>query len=487
MRQQLNLHIAMSSTLNIIGREQECQLLDNFARSGKPEFIVVYGRRRVGKTYLVNRFFDEQFTFKFTGLAVRNRTAQLAAFHAALNQQSKVAFPQPSNWLEAFDALKSLITLDRHKRKVVFIDELPFMDTPRGGLLVALEHFWNDWGCTRPDLMLIVCGSATAWVTQKIIKNHGGLHNRLTGQIYLRPFTLAECKAYIESRHLGYDERAIAECYMIMGGIPFYLSLLERGKSLAQNIDELFFLRKGKLANEFDNLYASLFDAPDGYLLVVEALSNKNKGLTRKEIIEETHLPDSGDLTRILRDLETCDIVRHYRGYGKTERSARYQLTDFYTFFYFKFLRRHAGSDKPVWTHLQNSPKYHAWSGYAFEQLCLYHYRQIERKLGIEGMMTEAFSWTSERKDGTGAQIDLVIKRADRMVNVCEMKYWDAQFTLTKAYEQQLRERMARFREECGIRGAVTLVMVTTYGVRDAATHSIIWNEVMLPDLFASI
>lgn len=486
--QNRNTLMSMKTDMRVqlIGRRGECRQLDRVMASGTSEFVVVYGRRRVGKTFLVNQYFSHDFTFKYTGLALKDKSAQLLAFHQALNEQGHVSYPQPRNWMEAFSALRNLIDNARCKRKVVFIDELPFMDTPRGGLIPALEHFWNDWASVRTDVVLIVCGSATSWITRKILQSHGGLHNRLTARIRLHPFSLAECREYLQQKNMGYDDRTIAECYMVMGGIPYYLSLLQRGLSLAQNVDRLLFSRDGDLADEYSQLFASLFAHPDGYMKVVEALSMKNKGLTKAEIVEATGLPNSGALTDILRDLESCDFIRSYRGYGNTERMTIYQLMDFYTLFYHQFVKKYGRSDKPVWMHLMSTPRHHSWSGYAFEQLCLYHHRQIEQKLGISGIMTETFGWSSAPNKHPGTQIDLVIRRADRMVNVCEMKYSDGPFVLTRQYEEKLRECIQLFRQENHIRGAVNLVMVTTYGVADAASHSIVWSEVTLPDLFAS-
>lgn len=471
--------------MELIGRKKAVKDLGTIMKSDKSEFVVIYGRRRIGKTFLINQYFKDKFTFKITGLAKRDKEEQLLHFITELNNQSPMTYRVPKNWLEAFDCLRNSLENKRGKgRKVIFIDELPFMDTPRSNLVTALEHFWNNWASTRDDIVLIVCGSATSWITKKIICNHGGLHNRLTRKIYLKPFSLGECKQYLTSRKIDWTDRDIAECYMIMGGIPFYLSLIEKEKSLAQNVDDMFFLRKGKLATEYDDLYASLFDNSNCYKRVVEALSSKNKGLTRAEIIEATGLPNSGDLTQILDDLDNCDIIRRYKGYGKTERMAIYQLTDFYTFFYFKFIKKHGNSDKEFWIHQTCSPTHNAWSGYAFEQLCLYHGRQIESALGINGIMTEKFAWTSSAPE-SGAQIDLVIKRADKVVNVCEMKFCDGQFAITKAYWDNLQNKINAFRTENKIKGKIQLVMATTEGLAENKYSMQVERQVTLEDLFS--
>lgn len=467
--------------MEIIGRKKETAEMRLVAESGEPEFVVVYGRRRVGKTYLVNQFFNNDFVFKVTGIAEREAKAkQLANFGESLRRYGSPLCPDPDNWKEAFDSLRRLLENKKTTgKKVVFIDELPYMYTRRCDLVSALEHFWNDWGNTQPDLLLIVCGSATSWIVKNIVNNKGGLHNRLTRKIYLRPFTLAETKQYLESRGIVFETRDIVETYMIMGGIPYYLRLLEKGKSLAQNVDEMFFMRKGRLDGEFENLYSALYEESENYVKVVRAISRLNRGLSRAEISRETGITNGGGLSTILKDLDQCDIIRSYSGYGKKKKGVLYQLTDFYSFFYFKFIERHPASEKGFWRYQLNTPAQNAWAGYAFEQLCLYHYPQIEKALGISGVQTSCSSWSSD-----GAQIDLVIDRADRIINVCEIKYWKDEYTITKKYAEDLRRKMARFAEDEKIRKALHLVMITTYGVNRNEYYNMVQNEVTMEELF---
>lgn len=477
--------------MQIVGRNKEIAELEHITSSGVAEFAVVYGRRRVGKTFLVNEFYENDFTFKVTGLAKKDKKLQLKNFADALTQYGNAAYPVPSTWVEAFSSLRFLLENKKSEgRQVVFIDELPWMDTQKSNLLPALEHFWNDWGCTQSNLLLIVCGSATSWITKKLIRNKGGLHNRLTRKIYVRPFNLYETKEYFKYRKLDISDKDILECYMIMGGIPYYLSMLERGKSLAQNIDEMFFRRKGKLDGEFENLYASLFDNSEQYIKVVTALSKKNKGLSREEIIKATALSDGGALSEVLSDLDNCDLIRRYQGFGKDERGALYQLTDFYTFFYFKFIKKYGTSEKPFWAYQINTPVHNAWSGYAFEQLCLYHYNQIEKSLGINGILTKAAAWTAKPDDSQtpplkGAQIDLIISRSDHIVNVCEMKFTDEEFSMTARYREEINNKILRFRRDCKIRYPIHPVLVTTYGLKHNEHSDIFQNVVVQKDLFA--
>lgn len=470
----------------LVGREEEIKSLNHIMKSSEAEFIVVYGRRRVGKTFLVNNFFDDTYAFKLTGLAKKGKKEQLANFTNSLNRyRNGKKFTKPRTWYEAFDRLRELLeSLKINGKKVVFIDELPWMDSRGSNLISALEHFWNDWASTQSDMVLIVCGSATSWITGKILKNKGGLHNRVTQKIYLRPFTLAECKEYINNRGIEMGDKEIAECYMIMGGIPFYLKNLRRGASLAQNVDEMFFAEKGRLADEFDSLYASLFEKSENYIKVVEALSKKNKGLTREEILDATQLPNNGHFSKILNDLTNCDFIRCYKGYGDKVRMSVYQLIDPFTLFYYKFISKNAPSDKPFWQYQIGTRQHDTWAGLAFEQLCLNHHRQIEQALGIFGIITKVYSWTSKPNALEKAQIDLIIKRADKVVNVCEMKFYDGDYTMKKGDADDIERRVRAFRASENIKMAIHPVLVTTYGLSENMYSHVFQNVIVLKDLF---
>lgn len=472
----------------LIGRHAEQKALGQIVKSSEAEFVVIYGRRRIGKTFLVNTVFDDCYAFKLTGLAKKSKREQLANFTTALNRYGNGRkFTKPRTWYEAFDKLRKLLE-EKHieGKKVVFIDELPWMDSRGSNLVSALEHFWNDWAGSQSDMILIVCGSATSWITRKILKNKGGLHNRVTQKLYLRPFTLAECKEYIINQGLIMEDKEIAECYMIMGGVPFYLKNLRRGASLSQNVDGMFFAEKGRLCDEFDALYASLFDKSENYIKVVEALSKKNKGLTREEILEVSRLKNNGHFSKILEDLTNCDFIRKYKGYGDKGRKAVYQLVDPFTLFYYKFIRQNAPTDKPFWQYQIGTRLHDTWAGLAFEQLCLNHHRQIEQALGISGILTKVYSWNSPSDAAEKAQIDLIIKRADKVVNVCEMKFYDGDYQMKKKDADDIERRVRAFRNAEKIRMAIHPVLVTTFGLSENQYSHVFQNVVVLNDLFAN-
>ena len=450
---------------NIIGRKDEKTILKNVFSSKQSEFTAIYGRRRVGKTYLVRETFSGKFSFEISGLANANTKEQLLNFSLTLKKTTGENLKTPQNWLEAFTQLSDYLSKSKMKRKVLFFDEMPWMDTPRSGFLTALEHFWNSWASARKDIVLIVCGSATSWIINNLINNHGGLHNRLTRTIHLKPFTLSECEQYFKWRKINFSRYQIAEIYMIMGGIPFYLSKIERGLSVAQNVDNLFFTENSSLKNEFKNLYAALFRNSEDYTKMVEALSKKGKGLTREEISKIAKITSGGGLTKILQNLEYCGFIRKYHSLGKKKRNVLYQLIDSYTLFYFRFIQRNEYNDEHFWTNSLDTPLRNAWAGYAFEMLALQHTAEIKKALGISGIQASVSAWRSEISE-PAAQIDLVIKRKDNIINLIEIKYCNEKFAITKKYEESLRNKISAFKTETHVRFAIHFVMLTTFGLQ---------------------
>ena len=470
----------------LTGRKEEQIKLLNAMESDESEFIAVYGRRRVGKTFLVRETFGYKFTFSHTGLAKKCTREQLANFQSSLRRQGLRKAARPQGWFQAFDLLMDLIDSSNEKRKVIFIDELPWMDAPRSGFLTALEHFWNGYAAARKDVVLIVCGSATSWIVNKILKNKGGLHNRITSRIYVKPFMLSECEEYASARHLGMSRRQLMECYMIMGGIPYYWSLLDKSESLAQNIDRLFFSADGDLRHEYSELYASLFKTPEPYISVIEALDSKRIGLSREEIIGKSGLPNNGKLSSILTDLENCGFIRKYSYIGRKSKDALWQLTDPHTLFYFKFVRGNTVNDEEFWSKTIGTPAYYAWAGLAFELLCLLHSRQIKVSLGIGGVISSEYPWHTPASDGEpGAQIDLLIDRSDGVINLCEMKYTNGPFKIESSYNAVLQNKKSRFIESTGTRKAVRITLISAEGVVRNSYSDDIPNKVTADDLFS--
>ena len=480
--------ITSMKTKNIIGRTKECDRLEACMESDNAQLIIVYGRRRVGKTFLINEFFSNKFTFKLTGTYGQDKTVQLQNFIIELNRKTHKKYKAPSDWYQAFELMREYLeSLDDDKKQVVFFDEMPWLDNQKSEFMPAFEWFWNDWLSTRHNLVFIVCGSATSWMDEKIANNKGGLFNRHTCRLFLKPFKLFEAEEFLKKKRINWSQYDIARCYMIMGGIPYYLSLLDNRLSLAQNIDKLFFRDDGELWDEFDHLYKTLFSNSDVYIRVVEALNTKKSGLTRNEIIHETGLPTNGHLSKVLNNLILSGFVRAYEQYNKKKKDTVYQLADYYTAFYLRFIKNHHGKDEHFWSNSGENSSIKAWEGLTFEQVCKDHVPQIKRKLGISGVLTEVSTWSvkSDDKTGkTGAQIDMLIDRKDLVVDLCEIKFSVKEYEITKDYDLKLRNKLGTFLEVTNCRKTVQLVMITTFGVKRNMYSSVFTNQVILEDLF---
>ena len=475
-------------TKKIIGRIEEFERLNDCMRETTAQLIIVYGRRRVGKTFLINEFFDNRFAFKITGAYDQDKSYQLRIFSSELKRVSDKIQAIPTDWFQAFEYLRDYLeTLSDKEKQVVFLDEMPWLDTHKSGFLPAFEWFWNGWASARDNLVFVVCGSASAWMADNLSNNKGGLFSRQTCRIYLEPFKLFEVEQYLESKKIRWSRYDIAECYMIMGGIPYYLSLLSNRFSYRQNIDRLFFKNKGELWDEFDHLYKTLFTNSENYIKIVEVLSSRNRGLTRNEIVEKTGLASNGTMTKMLDNLVSSGFVRVSGFYNRKKKDALYQLADYYSAFYFRYIREHYGKDENYWSNSIDNPSRRAWSGYMFEQLCKDHIAQIKHKLGISGVLTEESIWYTKgdyELGIPGAQIDLLIDRRDRTINLCEMKFSVNEYIIDKAYDAVLRNKLEIFRKLTNCNKSLQTVMITTYGVKDNKYSGFVQSQVLLDDLF---
>ncbi len=473
---------------NMIGRKKEIEILEKAFTSEKPELAAVVGRRRVGKTYLVRAFFQNKIDFEMVGLQNGDKEQQLRNFAYSLKEakRSERLGAVPKDWLEAFHELKEYLeALSPGRKKVVFIDELPWMATAKSDFLTGFGYFWNSYA-SKSNIVVIICGSATAWMIKKIINNKGGLHNRVTRKIVLQPFSLTETEAYFDARDIVFNRYQILQLYMAMGGIPHYLDQVEGGKSAVQNIDDICFHPQGLLRTEFGNLYSSLFSKPQRYEAIVTVLASTWKGLTRSEILSATGMKDGGGLTTVLKELEMSGFISSYVPFNKKKKDALFRLTDNYSLFYLKFIRdipeREAGS----WKSLSQNQSWKSWSGYAFENICLQHIGKIKAALGISGIFSRQFSFTAKPSpQHGGAQIDLLIDRMDNTISLCEMKFYNDEIILSKTDSENLRRKRAVFRMVSKTKKNMFIVLVTTLGlVPNKHSTGLIDNVVVMDDLF---
>lgn len=473
-----------------IGRTEEIKLLEKYYYSDKSELVAVYGRRRVGKTYLICETIGERFDFEYTGKYKTSAKVQIREFQKEINRVSKNSDDDPKDWFEAFDRLKEYLLGLGKDRVVVFLDELPWMDTAKSNFLAALSSFWNGWRSKDTLLKLYVCGSATTWMVDKFIGDKGGLYGRVSRPIYLAPFTLLETEQYLNNiKNMNYGRKMVLDTYMIFGGIPYYLDMLDNSMPLSQNVDSLFFATNAPLKTEFDFIFRSLFKESANYRRVIEFLSTKLSGLTREEISEGCKLT-GGDLTKILNNLRSCDFIRAYLAPGKKERSKVYQLTDMFSLFHLRFVNKNFGQDEHYWTNTGKTGARSAWSGYAFEQVCLNHLGQIKSKLGISGILSNAYAWRRkgfvdpEGNTWRGGQIDLIIDRSDGVMNLCEMKYSQDEYSIDARYAEDIRNRISMFAFAEKVKKDLRCTFVTVYGVKQNKNSDIVADEIILDDLF---
>ena len=458
------------------GRDKEVAELLGLYDKDSAELVAIYGRRRVGKTYLVDETFKDKITFRHAGLSpveikeqVRPQPLkdQLQAFYYSLLSQGMKRDHCPKDWLEAFFMLEMhLQAIDDGSRQLIFLDELPWMDTPKSGFITAFEAFWNGWACHR-NVMVVISGSANSWIEDKLINNHGGLYGRVTYEIKLLPFTLKECELLLKENGIALSRYDIVQSYMIFGGIPYYLKYFKRGNSLAQNVDELFFAKGAKLLREYDRLFMALFTNADMVRSIVKLLGTRSKGYTRKEIIDKTGNSDGGSLTKSLEALIASDFIIKYVPFGCGKREEHYKLVDPFCIFYQKFVEHRDFMIDGFWQQNIDSQLVVSWRGYAFENVCFNHIPEIKRALGISGISSTESAWTKTGDDEKGTQIDMIIRRKDNVVNMCEMKFYSEEFAVDKDYDELLRHRQAVLYKNLPKKTTIHNTLITTYGIRD--------------------
>lgn len=471
---------------NIIGRENEMKRLSTAVDSPRSEFVALYGRRRVGKTFLINQMFKGRYAFKMTGVIEGSLKDQFIAFADAMSDYGLDMPEQPKDWMHAFIMLKNALKakVNSGERCIIFIDELPAMDVEGSNVAGAVGYFWNNWASVHDNIVFIICGSATSWMITNVIDSKGGLHDRITVEMAIHPFTLKETEAYLEDRHFTWSRQMTLQAYMIFGGIPYYLGLLEREQSLVQNVDRLFFSEDTLMRREFRRLFNSLYKKPDRYIDIIKILNRSRRGMTREELAVALKCANNGHLGKRLEDLVYCDLIRKniVREKEIKRKDAIYQLCDFFCLFYLTFIDR-AEIERQYWAHHINTPVVNTWMGLTYERVCMAHLQQIKQALRIDAISTLAYSWRSKTTQ-PAAQIDMIIERADRIVHICEVKYSQEEYQLDKEEYEKISRRKNAFIQETGLRHTAWLTMITAEGLAHGKYSEMFQSQVCLDDLF---
>jgi uncharacterized protein len=452
----------------LVGRKEELVILNKALQSGEPEMVAVIGRRRVGKTFLIRQAYAGRIDFEMTGTQNETSRKQLQNFADRLTLYAKPLFPfqRPANWQQAFQMLVTwLEATPKTEKRVLFFDEVPWLATRKSDFIKALGYFWNSWA-SQQNVCLVICGSAASWMIANIVRDRGGLHNRITRRVTLAPFSLAETEAYLISRNARLERYQILLIYMALGGIPHYLKEVEGGKTAAQNIDYICFSPNGILNDEFLHLYPALFDNPEVHTKIVRTLAQTWQGLTRNELIETAQLQNNGNTSRSLDELVSSGFVSAYFAFGKKKKDLRYRLTDEYSLFYLKFIEENQGIGQNGWQTISQTQSWKSWSGYAFENLALRHIAQIKKALGISGIYTEASSFYQKgNAEQAGVQIDLLIDRSDHAINLCELKFYNSEVVVTKEMAKGLRTKMALFRAASQTNKQIFITLIAPFSI----------------------
>lgn len=470
----------------LIARDKEQAILLEALDSNRAEMVAITGRRRVGKTFLIRSVYNKKIDLEFTGVQNAPRLEQIDNFHFLLQQFSDKDLEIPKNWLAAFHQLITVLEVKKtpDKKLILFFDELPWLATKKSGFLRAFGFFWNNWA-SKNNIVVVICGSAASWIIEKIIRDKGGLHNRITRRVTVKPFNLAQTDIYLKSQNVRLNHYQTVLIYMVMGGIPHYLKEIKSGKSAIQNIEDICFLDDGLLTDEFINLYPALFEDSDNHIAIIRALSTKWKGLTRSEINKTTKISNGGGLTKVLNELKHSGFISAYYPFGKRKKDMLYRLTDEYSLFYINFIEKQKLNIEGLWQALSQTQKFKSWTGYAFESLCLKHISSIKEALRIGGVYAEPSSFTFKGNDTyEGTQIDLLIDRNDQVINLCEIKFYSKEFTITKAYAKQLRNKRGIFEEVSQTKKHIFLTMITTFGLKENEYSLEIDNSLTMDVLF---
>lgn len=474
------------SPTQLIGRKAEQAILKEALASSEAEMVAVIGRRRVGKTFLIKSVLGERIDFEVTGIQNMPRQGQLKNFAFALSEATGNQEPVPEDWFNAFVRLiQHMKTKVDTEKRVVFFDELPWLATTRSGFLQGLSFFWNSWAVNQ-NVVVVICGSAASWMIQKVVNHQGGLHNRITQLIQLYPFTLAETEAYLSSRNVHLNRYQTTQLYMAMGGIPHYLKEVKAGEGAVETINRICFSPTGLLRKEFTRLYASLFRHAERHVAIIRALATTWRGLSRNELIKLSKLSDGGGIKRILEELEQSGFISRSYPFGKKKNGMIYRLTDEYSLFYLKFIESKNTLETEVWQQLSQTQTYKSWSGYAFEGICLKHVAEIKRALSIGGVYAEAHSFYQKGTDATkGTQIDLLLDRNDQVINLFEIKFYNAPFEVSKDYAATLRAKLAVFQQATQTRKQVFVHLISPFRlIQNKHSIGLIDKALTLDELF---
>ncbi|MBM3610852.1 MAG: ATP-binding protein [Alphaproteobacteria bacterium] len=463
----------------IIGRKKETEILKKAFHKKGAELIALYGRRRVGKTFLVRQLFGkEPYYFELTGIKDASLKVQLENFAKIFESKffGGVNAVHPRDWLSAFALLTTQIQKINSSHKIVlFFDELPWLASNKSGFMQALDYYWNRHWSEFLNLTVIVCGSGASWMLDKLINAKGGLHNRLTNRILLEPFTLKETQDFLSSKGFQVHKnfKLVLDYYMVLGGIPYYLNMLESRHGSTLNIETLCFKKTGLLVDEFPKLFSSLFKQSEVNLAIIRLIAKHHYGMSREALLHELKISSGGRINKRLQELESTGFIQSFIPFD-SKIGTYYKVIDEYSLFYLSWIEPSLvkGFLGNYWSNQIGTPRYYAWAGYAFESVCFKHRRIIADQLGIQSVVLGASSWHSKKSlRTTGAQIDLLFECKDRSIYLCEIKFKESVYEITKEEGLNLKNKIHSFMEAFPGR-EILLSLISASGLKRN-----IWSE----------
>lgn len=470
----------------VIGRAKEKAELKTVLESKKSEFLGIYGRRRIGKTFLIREYFKNmkgvQF-LSFQGQKDVDTKTQIDTFYHELEKQFKINYQlkRARDWQGAFHDFDKFIekhTLENKKDVIVlFLDELPWFCNSKAGFLPALDYYWNQRWSANAKMKLIVCGSAASWMIKNVVNAKGGLHNRLTKKMYIAPFQFVEVKEFSKTNKLNFTDTQLLQIYMVLGGVPFYWSLLKKTTPISKQIDDLLFGKNAILKNELQNIFRSLFDNSELHLRIVKILSAAKSGIERNTLLNKCQIKSGGQASQYLDNLIHSGFIESFHLFGNKKKLTLFRLIDSFSYFDSYWSKQSLGL-VAFWQNKIQTPKLNTWAGYAFENFCLQHINQIIKALEIDRQVEAIHSWHSidQNKKGDieekGAQIDLIIERMDGVLHVIEIKYSQNEFVLKKEDAKNILNKVDRFKEKTQYRGQIKINLVTPIGLKKG-----LWND----------
>lgn len=418
--------LSIQKMKRFVGRELELKKLRAIGEADEPSIVVVYGRRRVGKTELLEQAFRHRNILKFEGIEGLSEKDQYAN---AMRQLAKyvgedlLTKVQITSWSEFFDLVARYT---KEGTWTIYLEELQWLANYESKLLSELKYAWDNQFRRNPKLLLILCGSAPSFMLEKVVHSKA-LYNRSQHEIHLQELSISETKLFLKNR----SDREIFNAYLSVGGIPEYLKWVDKESSVFQGLCTHAFTSGSFFSREFEKIFTSSLANNKHYREIIETLS-RCKFLSREELAEKLKLTSGGTLSILLTDLEKCGFISKYCPYNLSNSSnvIRYAIADNYLHFYFNFIR-------PIQSKIENGDynevpqsaikmdSYAKWLGFAFERWCRKYSRVIAKILGFSGVQYRSgayFSRATNKKD-PGYQIDLVFDRADKVYTICEMKY----------------------------------------------------------------